>query len=211
MEMIPANDAQLIEALRSGDEEAFESLVDKYYESMVRVAMMYVSGRTVAEEVVQETWIGVLKGLNKFEGRSSLKTWIYSILINRAKTYAQREGRHAQLSLDEDHEDGEPTVSPDRFNPSDHPLYANHWVSAPDDWNGIPESRLLSDETLSRIRQAIEALPSNQKSVITLRDVEQLSSDEVCNILNISETNQRVLLHRARAKVRTALEEYLRQ
>ncbi len=211
MEAAPENATQLLEALRQGDEMAFTTLVDKYQASMVRVAMLYVSSHFVAEEVVQETWIGVLKGLAKFEGRSSLKTWIYSILINRAKTHAQREGRYVQLSLDEDSEAGEPTVSPDRFNPADNPLYAHHWVARPDDWREIPEEVLVSHETLERIQQAIDALPPNQRMVITLRDIEQLSSEEVCNILEISETNQRVLLHRARAKVRAALEQYLRQ
>lgn len=211
MEITPGSDAQFLEALRMGDEAAFAALVEKYHASMVRVAMMYISSRVIAEEVVQETWIGVLKGLARFEGRSSLKTWIYSILINRAKTHAQREGRYVQLSLDEDSEDGEPTVSPDRFNPRDHPLYANHWVTEPDDWNAVPERRMISRETLHVIQEAIDALPPNQRTVITLRDVDQLTSEEVCNILDITETNQRVLLHRARAKVRNALEQYLRQ
>jgi RNA polymerase sigma-70 factor, ECF subfamily len=205
MDITPESNAQVLEALRSGDETAFATLVDKYHASMVRVAMMYVSSRAVAEEVVQETWIGVLKGLARFEGRSSLKTWIYSILINRAKTHAQREGRYVQLSLDEDGSDGEPTVSPDHFNPNE------HWTIKPDDWHDIPEDRLISHETLACIRQAIDGLPPNQRTVITLRDVEQLPSEDVCNILDISETNQRVLLHRARAKVRAALEQYLRQ
>ncbi|MFN8374886.1 MAG: sigma-70 family RNA polymerase sigma factor [Anaerolineae bacterium] len=211
MDISPQSDAQVLAALRRGDELAFTELVNKYHASMVRVALMYVSSQVIAEEVVQEAWIGVLKGLSRFEGRSSLKTWIYSILINRAKTHAQREGRYVQLSLDDDGEEGEPTVSQDRFNPPDHPLYANHWVTEPDDWNALPERRLLSRETLRRIQDAIEALPPNQKTVITLRDIDQLSSEEVCNILDISETNQRVLLHRARAKVRDALEQYLRQ
>jgi RNA polymerase sigma-70 factor, ECF subfamily len=211
MDKTPESNAQLLEALRSGDETAFAALVEKYHASMVRVAMMYVSSRAVAEEVVQETWIGVLKGLPKFEGRSSLKTWIYSILINRAKTHAQREGRYVQLSLDEDGDEGEPTVSPDRFNPPDHPTSPNDWTIKPDDWHDIPEDRLISHETLACIRQAIDGLPPNQRTVITLRDVEQLPSQDICNILDISETNQRVLLHRARAKVRGALEQYLRQ
>jgi RNA polymerase sigma-70 factor (ECF subfamily) len=210
MDTTPESNAQLLEALRNGDEMAFATLVEKYHASMVRVAMMYVSSRAVAEEVVQETWIGVLKGLAKFEGRSSLKTWIYSILINRAKTHAQREGRQAQLSLDEDDE-GEATISPDRFYPSDHPTNANDWTVSPDDWHDVPEDRLISHETLACIRQAIDVLPPNQRTVITLRDIEQLPSEDVCNILEISETNQRVLLHRARAKVRGALEQYLRQ
>lgn len=207
----PMSDAQLIAALRDGDDLAFASLVERYQASMTRVAMLYVGSRMVAEEVVQETWIGLLKGLGRFEGRSSLKTWLYSILINRAKTHAQREKRYAQLSLDEEIKEGETAISPDRFRAADDPVLPNHWISAPEDWREIPEDRLISTELLERIKAAIEALPPNQQLVITLRDIHQLSSEEVCNILNITETNQRVLLHRGRAKVRSALETYLRQ
>ncbi|HVU10438.1 MAG TPA: sigma-70 family RNA polymerase sigma factor [Phototrophicaceae bacterium] len=206
--MLLEDELSLLEALRDGDEQAFERLIEAYQASMVRVALLYVPTRTLAEEAVQETWIGVLKGLNRFEGRSSLKTWIFSILMNRAKTIAQREGRYQQIAWEED--DSEPSVSPTRFRMlgSDYP---DHWKAEdmPDNWDAIPEEVLLNQETRRYIQQAINALPESQRIVITLRDVELLTSDEVCNILSISETNQRVLLHRARSKVRQSLELYL--
>ena len=168
---------------------------------------MYVQEREVAEEVVQETWLGVLHGLDRFEGRSSLKTWIFSILTNSAKTRAQREGRSipfSQLETDDVPDSDEPSVAPERFNP-----VSDHWAVHPDSRDDVPEMRLLSQETQDVIHRAIQALAPNQRKVITLRDIEGWSSDEVCNVLEISETNQRVLLHRARAAVRSVLEQYL--
>ncbi len=186
-----------MEALRAGDERAFEQLIRMYQGSLLRVAQMYVSSRAVAEEVVQETWLAVLNGIDRFEGRSSLKTWIFRILANRAKTRAQREGRSIPFSSLGD--DSEPAVEPGRFD-------RGHWAALPADW---PEERLIGDETLHVIEGAIEALPPTQRAVITLRDVQGWSAEEVRNALELSETNQRVLLHRARTKVRSALEEYL--
>lgn len=202
-------DAALVAALRAGDETAFTTLVDQLSPSMVRIAMIYVRDQPTAEEVVQETWIAVLRGLDRFEGRSSLKTWIFTILTNRAKTRAQREGRYVPLEISDDFEN-EPAVSPDRFHAPDSAT-PNHWSpeGAPHSWESIPEDRLLSLETRAQIMQAIDMLPPNQREVIRLRDVEGFSSGEVCNILAISETNQRVLLHRARSRVRRALEAYL--
>ena len=172
---------------------------------MLRVAMMFVSSRAVAEEVVQEAWLGVLKGLDRFEGRSSLKTWIFRILTNTAKTRGEREGRSVPFSsLGGDAGDDAP-VDADRFLGNGH-RWAGHWASSPRD---VPEERLLAGEARKRIADAIEALPENQRAVITLRDVDGFDADEACEILGISEVNQRVLLHRARAKVRTALEQYL--
>jgi RNA polymerase sigma-70 factor (ECF subfamily) len=187
---------QLVEALRAGDERAFEELIRMYQGALLRVAQMYVSSRAVAEDVVAETWLAVLNGIDRFEGRSSLKTWIFRILTNRAKTRGQREGRSIPFSaLGE----SEPAVEPDRF---DH----GQWATLPADW---PEERLLGDETLHVIGSAIESLPPIQRTVITLRDVQGWSAEEVRNALELSETNQRVILHRARSKVRRVLEEYL--
>ncbi len=198
------DDMQLIERLRRGDESAFAFLLEQYQKAMLRIALMYVHEREIAEDVVQETWISVLKGLDKFEGRSSLKTWIFSILINRAKTRAQREGRSLPFSaLDADEDGDEPAVEPERF------TRQGEWKVFPDSWDGIPEQLLLSQETSSVIYKAIEKLAPTQRQVITLRDINGWSSEEVRNVLNISETNQRVLLHRARASVRRALEGYL--
>jgi RNA polymerase sigma-70 factor (ECF subfamily) len=204
-----AEDLCLVAALAGGDEAAFESLIDRYHAPLLRLAMVYVSDRAVAEEVVQETWIGVLRGLDRFEGRSSLKTWIFRILTNRAKTRGQREGRSVPFSsLWSPGEPGEPAVEPERFLPPDHAEWPGHWASPVRSWGDSPEERLLSGETTALIHQAVEALPPAQREVITLRDIEGWTADEVCDLLEVSEGNQRVLLHRARSKVRRALERY---
>jgi RNA polymerase sigma-70 factor (ECF subfamily) len=203
------DELNLIAALRQGDEAAFMALVERYQAALVRVALMYVSSRAAAEDVVQETWLGVLQGLSRFEGRSSLKTWIFRILSNRAKTRAVREGRAIAFSALASADDpAEPAVDPSRFYPPEHEDHG-WWVSYPQSWADVPESRLLARETRAQIMEAIEALPENQRTVISLRDVEGWTSEEVCSVLTISETNQRVLLHRARSKVRRALEHYL--
>lgn len=203
-----ADEVFLTTALRAGDEAAFVWCVDHYHRSLVRLATVYVRSAAVAEEVAQETWLGVLQGIDRFEARSSFKTWLFRILTNRAKTRGERESRSISFSaLAADDPDG-PSVEPDRFFPAEH-ARAGHWTSPPRNWEGQPEERLLSEETLSRIREAVAALPAQQREVITMRDIEGWSSEEVCNALSISETNQRVLLHRARSKVRRALEQYI--
>jgi RNA polymerase sigma-70 factor, ECF subfamily len=185
-------------------------LVERYSPSMLRIASLYTPSRAVAEDVVQETWLGVLQGLDRFEGRSSLKTWIFRILTNRAKTRGQRERRSIPFSAlaDRESEGGEPAVDPSRFH-GDDDRFPHGWASPPTSWEDVPEDRLLSTETLSKVEEAIAQLPEMQRLVITLRDIEGWSAQEVCNFLDITETNQRVLLHRARSKVRKALEEYL--
>ena len=201
---------RLLERLRGGDEAAFASLVDRHHNALLRLAMAYVSDRSVAEEVVQETWIGVLEGLDRFEGRSSLKTWIFRILTNKAKTRGVRESRHVSFSpVGASEEDSdEPAVDPARFRSTGY--WVDHWAVPPSKWDEeTPEKLLLSKESGMHIEKAIDALPSSQKQVLVMRDVEGLSSEEVCNILGLSETNQRVLLHRARSRARRALEQYL--
>jgi len=201
------DERRLVEALRNRDEDAFAELIDRYHESLVRLAMMYVASRAVAEDVAQEAWVGVLRGIDGFQGRSSLRTWIYRILVNTAKTRGVREARSVPFaSLGGD---GEPAVDPDRFLPVDDRDRPGGWLSPPTDWDGIPEARLLGAETMAVIEAAIEALPPRQAQVIRLRDVEGFSSAEVRQLLDLGEANQRVLLHRARAKVRQALEDYL--
>jgi RNA polymerase sigma-70 factor, ECF subfamily len=199
--VLSVEDTRLLRALREGDETAFASLLDTYHSALVNVAMTYVRNRAVAEEVVQETWLGVIRGLERFEGRSSLKTWIFRIAANIAKTRSAREGRSVPFSALGDPEEG-PSVDPERFGPDD------HWSSFPVSWETIPEERLQAKETLARVQEAIETLPPAQRAVVTLRDVEQWSSEEVCELLGVSEGNQRVLLHRARSKVRSALEQH---
>lgn len=201
-------DLALLEALRRGDESAFESLVDRYSRMLLRVAMMYVPGRAIAEEVVQETWLGFLESLDRFEGRSSLKTWLFRILMNTARKRGGRERRSIPFSTAWQSEPDKPAVDPSRFR-SDNERWPHRWLDGPSDWDTIPEQKLLSDETLRHVHEAIDTLPPSQREVITLRDVEGWSSQEVCNVLGLTETNQRVLLHRARAKVRRALERYL--
>jgi RNA polymerase sigma-70 factor (ECF subfamily) len=202
-----SQDAKLVEGLRAGDEAAFVALMREYGAAMLRVALMYVSSRAVAEEVVQEAWIGVLKGIGKFEGRSSLKTWLFRIVANTAKTRGVREARSIPFSALGDPGGGdEPTVDPDRFLGSGE-RFPGHWAVPPSRW--APEGRLLADESLEVVERAIDRLPPAQRAVITMRDVQGFTSEEVCNALDLTETNQRVLLHRARAKVRSALEEYM--
>jgi len=204
------DDSHLIELLRNGNEAAFVALIDRYSDTMARLAMIYVTAWPVAEEVVQETWMSVFEHLGHFEGRSSLKTWMFRILTNCAKTRAQREGRSIPFSLHSgmstDH--AEQAVEPDRLLLVDH-HWAGHWVSVKRE--EMPEERLLSQETRLCLERAIEALPPNQREIIILRDIEGWTSDEICNTLGISEGNQRVLLHRARAKVRSALEKYFQE
>ena len=209
---IAPHELRELEALRAGDEATFRELVGRYHASMLRVAQIFVSSRAVAEEVVQEAWLGVLRSLDRFEGRSSLKTWIFRILTNTAKTRAVREGRTVPLSaLQHPGLLQEAAVESERFLDAQHARWPGHWASPPRRLDELPEERLLAAEARGVIDKAVEELPPNQRAVITLRDVEGWSAEEVRNALELTETNQRVLLHRARAKVRRALEAYLEE
>ena len=201
----PDSDREIIERLLRGDEEAFERLVAAYHGRLLRLARTIHSDRGAAEEIVQDTWMAVLQGLRQFEGRSSLSTWIFRILANRAKTRAVRDSRMVPFSDLEPTDGGnEPAVDASRFSSG------GGWADPPRPWDAdTPETLLLRSETVGRISAAIADLPPGQRVVVTLRDVEGLSSEEVCNILSLTETNQRVLLHRARSRLRTALERYL--
>jgi RNA polymerase sigma-70 factor (ECF subfamily) len=205
---VSPDEMRLIEGLRAGDEAAFVELMRRYGPSMLRVAQLYVRSRSVAEEVVQDSWLAVFNGISRFEGRSSLKTWLFRILTNTAKTRAVREGRSVPFSALGGEEEGGATVDPDRFMGSEQ-RFPGHWSIPPASWAGEPEQRLVASETLDVIRREIDKLPPAQALVITMRDVEGFTSEEVRNALDISESNQRVLLHRARTKVRRALEDYL--
>ncbi len=201
-------DAPLLPALRAGDEEAFVAIVTRYHASLTRVARAYVSTDAVAEDVVQETWLAVIEGLDRFEQRASLKTWLFHILANKAKTRGVRERRmvpFASLAAAGD----EPAVPPDRFQ-REGDAWPGHWAVPPRPWED-PERRLASLEARVHLRAAISALPATQQAVLTLRDVEGLDAEEVCGLLNVSAGNQRVLLHRARARVRSELERYFEE
>jgi RNA polymerase sigma-70 factor (ECF subfamily) len=189
--------------MRAGDEAAFETLLSRYDGSLRRVARSFVRTSTAVEEVVQETWLGVVNGLSRFEGRSSLKTWIFTILANRARTRAVRDARTVPFSALE--EDDLPAVDPSAFGED------GHWRSAPARLEADPESGLLSAELRGRLLEALDELPDQQRAVVTLRDVVGLSSSEVCDALELTEANQRVLLHRGRARMRAALSDQARQ
>jgi RNA polymerase sigma-70 factor (ECF subfamily) len=194
----------LIDALRAGEERAFEELLERHHRSMLRVAGLYVRDRAVAEEVVQDAWLGVLEGIGQFEGRSSLSTWIYRILTNRAQSRGKREQRQVAASAipGAEHE-GE--VGERRFRPFDDPAHPHQWAVRPRAW---PQDRLLARETVDHVRAAIQQLPSAQQVVVGLRDIDGWSAEEVCAALEITPGNQRVLLHRARSRLRAALENY---
>ena len=203
---VVAAEERELAALRAGDEAAFLALVNRNHRAMVRVASMYVRSRASAEEVVQDAWVGVLKGLHLFAGRSSLKSWIFRILVNCAKARGASEGRTVPMSAlaGSGAEEG-PSVPPDRFR-GDEERYPGHWSDPPEPW---PDARVESSEMVALVREGMESLPEAQRTVMTLRDVDDWDSGEVCDLLAISEGNQRVLLHRARSKVRAFVEERL--
>jgi RNA polymerase sigma-70 factor, ECF subfamily len=201
-------DVLLLAALRRGDESAFSRLVDQHHASMMRVARLYVASVAAAEEVAQEAWLGVLQGLARFEGRCTVKAWIFAIVANCAKSRGIRDRRTVPLSsLAADDEDGA-SVDADRFLDESHPRWPGHWAQPPEPWGA---DDLVARETLEAIAAAMETLPPMQRAVMTMRDVEGLGSDDTCQVLGISEANQRVLLHRARSKVRQALESYMHE
>lgn len=196
---------EFLRRVRDGDEEAFISLVESLNGSMIRVALSFVRSRGVAEEVVQETWLAVIDGLDRFEGRSTLKTWIFQILKNRARTRAKRERRTLPASgFGDDATEHEASVDAARFDER------GMWGVAPRPWQSdTPERLSMNQEAIGFLREALDELPPDQRAVVTMRDVEGLSSAEVCDILEISSANQRVLLHRGRSALRAALEEYV--
>ena len=205
------DDRRAVAAILAGDERAFEELVDRYNPSLLRVARGYVSNRTAAEEAVQDTWIGVLRGLPSFEGRSSLRTWIFRILVNRARTRGVRERRTVPFASLAGEEADAPfaAVDPERFLPADHERWPRHWAAPPPRWDERPEDAAAHAETLRVVHAAIDRLAPAQRMVIMLRDMVGCDAEEVCATLGLSDANQRVLLHRARSRVRAALEEHL--
>ena len=221
----PPEDLALVARLRRGEEAAFVALLDRHHGALLRLARIWVADPATAEEVVQETWLAVLRGIDGFRGHASLKTWIVGILANQAKRRAVRgperlpradRGDPRERSVPfsalarAPGDDGAPAVDPDRFVPAGD-AGAGRWAAPPQPWRNAPEARLLAVEARTRIGAAIDALPPNHRTVILLRDVAGLNAAEACNVLGISATNQRVLLHRARSRVRAALESYLRE
>jgi RNA polymerase sigma-70 factor (ECF subfamily) len=211
MSTVELSERDLCAALRRGDESAFSNLVCTYQAPLRRLALSYVRSAAVADEVVQETWLGVIRGIHGFEERSSLKTWIFRILTNTAKTRAERESRVIPISslpasgLDSD----EPAVDPDRFLDQQHARWPGHWASPPARWEELPSENLEWRQLLGSMKETIGELPPRQRQVIVLRDIEGWEPEDVCRVLDLSEANQRVLLHRARSRVRQALEDRL--
>ena len=199
----------LLERLRRGDEGAFDELVTRHHSVLIRMALAYVADREVAEEVVQDTWIAVIDGLSRFEGRSSLRTWIFGIMIHKAKDRGVREKRHVNFSSFEASDDeGDEVIDPSRFHPSGE--WAGHWAFPPQPWDDqTPEKLLASQQAVNAMNRAIESLPKTLREVLILRDVEGVEAKEACEILKITETNLYVRLHRARERVRQAVESYL--
>ena len=192
------DDAELVARLQAGDEDAFVTLVDRFHAPLLRLAANYVPNRAVAEEVVQDTWLGVVRGIERFEGRSSLKTWLFRILTNRARTTGVRERREPPVDPSD-----EPAVSPDRFATS------GQWARPPAPWADEADERIAARQTLAQIGTRLSELPDGQRHVVLMRDLEGLSAREVCDVLGISEGNQRVLLHRGRSRIRAMLEHEL--
>jgi RNA polymerase sigma-70 factor (ECF subfamily) len=202
----PDDETALLSRVRVGDRAAFETLVERHHGSLVRLAGMFVSTRSSAEDVAQESWVAVLDGIGAFEGRSSIKTWLFRIVVNRAKTRGVREARSLPFSALGDAEDDDlPSPVEGRFEE------AGMWADPPVPWQAeTPEELLSRREVAGVLTAALEDLPPKYRAIVTMRDVEELTPVEVCNILEISESNQRVLLHRARARLRQALEQALR-
>jgi len=201
------SDEETLAALRAGDERAFRDLFARSYPMMKRVARAYVASDAVAEEIVQETWMAIVTGIDRFEGRSALGTWIFSILTNQAKSHSARENRAAPFSSIVPRDIEKPAMDPDRFQKDDD-AWPGHWATPPRPWQK-PERRLLSLETREHLKDALAELPERQRLIVGLRDIDGHSAEEVCDLLGLSQENQRVLLHRGRSRLRAVLEEYL--
>jgi RNA polymerase sigma-70 factor (ECF subfamily) len=200
---VASDDEAALRGLRDGDERVFVDLVERWSGVMLRFARAHVDSSAVAEEVVQEAWLTVLRGIDRFERRSALRTWVLGIVVNLARSRARAERRSIPMSA----ELAGPVVDPERFRSADITAWPNHWALGPVSWP-VPEEKLLAGETREVILQAIAALPTAQREVLVLRDLEGLPAPETCNVLGLSDTNQRVLLHRARSRVRQAVEHY---
>jgi RNA polymerase sigma-70 factor (ECF subfamily) len=197
------DDDRLLDALKQGDQRTFNDLVERWSGIMLRLALARVQNRAIAEEVVQDAWLTVLRSLDRFERRSTLRTWVLGIVVNLARSRARSERRTSALLSETE----APSVEPARFLPQNHPRWPHHWANEPAPWR-TPEEELLAGEVRKVILEAIETLPPAQREVLVLRDLDGLAAADACNILGVSDTHQRVLLHRARSRVRNALERY---
>jgi RNA polymerase sigma-70 factor (ECF subfamily) len=208
---IERGEHELVLSLRARDEAVFARLIDTYTPMMQRVARTYVASQEVAEDVVQDTWLALLEGIDRFEERSSLRTWLFRVLVNIAKTRGAREHRSVPMSSMNAGLSAEsgPTVDPSRFLAADHARWPRHWEHPPERWHDSPEHTLLSAELIALAQQELEQLPERQRAVVVLRDLADYDSDEVCSLLDLTAANQRVLLHRGRARIRRALEDYV--
>jgi len=200
-------EADMVAALRAGDEQTFTALVERYSSGMLRVAWAYVSTKSAAEDVVQETWLAALSAIHRFEGRSTLRTWLFGILLNIARMRRAKDQRDVPFSTIFPEEAG-PVVDPDRFLPADHPQWPHHWASPPHRWN-VPDAVLLSSEVRTEIQRALDDLPPRQAAVVSLHDIQGYEVADICEFLTLSAGNVRVLLHRGRAGIREKLEKYL--
>jgi RNA polymerase sigma-70 factor (ECF subfamily) len=203
----PLSDERVVAALQAGDERTFRELFERHAPIMKRVARGYVDSDAVAEEIVQETWVAIVTGIDRFEGRSALGTWMFSILTNQAKTHTARERRAVPFSSVGSRGDDEPAVDADRFQ-KDGDAWPGHWATPPRPWQK-PERRLLSLEVREQLRGALAQLPARQRAIVALRDIDGASAEEVCELLGLSQENQRVLLHRGRSRLRAELEKHL--
>jgi len=201
------NDAALASEIAAGNEQAFIDLVARHHGPFTRLALLWVGSPSIAEEVVQDTWAIALEKLEQFEGRSSLKTWLCGILLNTARARARKECRTFSVASFDPDQAPDPAVPPDRFSPPGH-RWDGHWQAPPRAWPETPETALLSTETLCVVEACLEKLPEAQRAVLLLRDVEELSGEEACNVLGITDTHQRVLLHRARSRMRALMEQH---
>lgn len=202
-----ADELEIVAALRRGDEETFHQLFRSNYPMMKRVARGYVDSDAVAEEIVQETWVAILTGIERFKGQSTLFTWMFSILVNQARTHNARERRALPFCSIEAEQTDEPAVDADRFQ-TDDDAWPGHWATPPRPWQK-PDRRLLSLEAREHLKLALQQLPERQRLIVGLRDVEGFTAEEVCEQLQLSQENQRVLLHRGRSRLRAALEEFV--
>ena len=206
--LLSADEMRIVDALKKKDEAVFLRLIDGYRDAMLQIALAYTSSRAVAEEILQDTWLALLGGLDRFDGRSSLKACVFGILIDIARRRGEPESRTKSLSSPRPSGKPEAVVDPQRFQDSSG-LYPGGWKSFPESWAAIPEARLHSKDVLEQVRSALDALPAGQRQVIALRDISGMTAAEACNVLGISETNERLLLHRARSRVRSVMERYL--